>query len=293
MRSMAAIVKQAIKAWIDNKTGRLAGALAFYSVLSLAPVLIFVMAVVGAVFGPAQARAEILEQMRGLVGPDGAAVLRTVLDLADRPHSSRLASLLGLAASFAGATAVFYELQDGLNTIWRVHPKERGLLHIIKHRVISFAMVLVIGFLLMVSLVLSAAIAIAARYFARYMVVPPTLLEVVHFIVSFAIVTALFATIFKMLPDAVIAWTDVVAGAVISAFLFTTGKLLIALYLGNTTVSSAYGAAGSLVVLLLWVYYSAQILYLGAEFTEAFAERFGSGIRPKDFAESSERRKAA
>jgi membrane protein len=220
------------------------------------------------------------------VGPDGADLIRTMLDGAQKPAAGIIATILGVIGLVLGALGAFGQLQDALNTIWEVKPKEgRGIRGLIQDRLLSLSMVLVVGFLLMVSLVVSAGLSAVGNVVGGLLPESELLLSLVNFIISFVVITVLFALMFKYLPDAKIAWADVWIGAAITALLFTIGKQLIGLYLGNSTTASSYGAAGSLVVLLLWVYYSAQIFLLGAEFTQVYANQFGSRVQPAANAE--------
>ncbi|MGZ3388023.1 MAG: YhjD/YihY/BrkB family envelope integrity protein [Isosphaeraceae bacterium] len=272
--------------WMEDKVPRLGAALAFYSVLSIAPLLIIAIAIAALAFGEEAARGQLVGQMRGMVGPEGADAIQEMIKNARKPATGTVAALLGVVTLLFGASGVFGQLQDAINTIWEVQPKPgRGVLAMLKDRFLSFAMVLGTGFLLLVSLVLSAAL---AAFFALAGALAPGLgavLQVANILVSFTVVAVLFALIFKLLPDAKIAWRDVWVGAVLTTVLFLVGKALIGLYLGRSGYGSAYGAAGSLVVLLVWIYYSAQILFFGAEFTQVYANRYGSRIEPAADAE--------
>jgi membrane protein len=273
-------------AWSEDKAPRLGAALAYYAVFSLAPLLLVAIAIAGAVFGRDAAEGQIVGEIRGLIGDTGATAVEAAVRNAAKPTSSAIASAVGLLVLLFGASGVFGQLQDALNTIWKVKPKPgRGLRGTLEDRFLSFAMVLGIGFLLLVSLVLSAALAAAGKFFGAVLPVPETVLHALNFAVSFAVVTLLFALIYKILPDVRISWRDVWVGAVVTSFLFSIGKLLIGLYLGHSSVGSTYGAAGALVIVLLWMYYSAQILLLGAEFTRVFAKRRGARTAPTPNAE--------
>ena len=267
--------------WSEDKAPRLGAALAYYTVFSLTPLLMIAIAVAGFFFGAEAARGQIVSQIQALVGEQGGAAIETMVQNAAAQKSSGIAAtIIGLATLLFGASGVFGELQDSLNTIWGVKPRPgRGIFGMIRDRFASFTMVIGIAFLLLVSLVLTAAISAFATMLGN--AVPEGWLHLLNAVVSFAIVTVLFAAMYKYVPDVAIEWRDVWIGAGVTALLFTIGKVLIGLYLGRGSVASAYGAAGSLVVLLVWVYYSAQILFFGAEFTKVYAKSYGSGLKPE------------
>jgi membrane protein len=253
--------------------------LSYYTVFSLVPLLVMTIAIAGLVFGQEAAQQSIMTQMESLVGPQSAAAVKQMLDIAQKPSSGLLASMIALGTLLLGASGVFAQLQDALNTVWGVEPKAgRGVWGTIKDRFFSLVAVLGTGFLLLVSLVLSAALAAFGKLFTGWLPGHESLLHMIDFAVSFGVITLLFAMMFKLLPDAKIAWRDVWMGAALTSVLFTIGKFAIGLYLGKADVGSAYGAAGSLVILLVWVYYSSQILLFGAEFTAVYANRYGSRI---------------
>ena len=269
--------------WMKDKIPQLGAALAFYSVLSLAPLLVIAIAVAGLVFGEEAASGQLDAQIRELVGKEGAEAVKEMLANAQKPGEGILASVVGVVTLLIAATGVFGQLQDSMNTIWEVEPKPgRGIWGLIKDRFLSLSMVFGIGFLLLVSLILSSVLSALGGAFGGVLPVPAALLQGVELLVSFTVVTLLFAMIYKFLPDVEIAWGDVWVGSVITALLFTVGKFAIGLYLGRSSFGSAYGAAGSLVVLLVWIYYSSQILFFGAEFTKAYANQKGSRIRPDE-----------
>jgi membrane protein len=277
------LLKNAAREWSEDKASRLAAALSYYTIFSLAPLLVIVIAIAGLVFGQEAAQQELMVQIEGLVGEEGAFAIQEMIAGASDTGDSILAAVIGFVLLLFGASGVFAQLQDAMNTMWEVKPKEgRGILAIVKDRLLSFGMVLVIGFLLLVSLVLSAALAALSNFMAGLLPANEIVMQVISFVVSFAVISLLFALIFKYLPDAKVAWGDVWLGAIVTALLFTIGKELIGLYLGRSAVASTYGAAGSLVILLLWVFYSAQILFFGAEFTQVYANMFGSKIRPAE-----------
>ena len=255
-------------AWNDHEAQRLAAALAFYTILSLAPLVILVIAVVALAFGHSSAQDRIISQVQWMIGTDGANAIRTMIDHSQEPASSIPALIIGVITLLFGASGVVGELRSALNKIWDVKPaSSSGLAGLIKERFFSFGMVLATGFLLLVSLVLSAALAVLGKFFGGTLPMPELVLSAISFIVSFAGISVLFALIFKYVPETTIAWKNVGIGAVATAFFFTIGKSLIGLYLGKAGVASAYGAAGSLIVVVVWVYYSSMIFFFGAEFT--------------------------
>jgi membrane protein len=275
-------LKETFREWSGDRAPRMGAALAYYTVFSLAPVLVIAIGVAGIFFGQRTVEGRLMEEIRGLLGPEGADAIRAIIENAASDQSGGvLATLMGIAALIFGASGAFVELQDALTTIWDVKPKSRGLLGMLKDRFLSFTLVVGIGFLLLVSLVISAALAAIGSITGQY--VSPLLLHGVNFVISFGVITVLFAMIFKILPDAKIAWRDVWLGAAVASLLFSAGKFAIGLYLGKSGMASAYGAAGSLVIVLVWVYYSAQILFLGAEFAQVYAR--WRGRSPKTVAE--------
>ena len=284
---------QTFDAWSSDKVPRHGAALAYYTVLSLVPLLVVIIGMIGLIFGQEAAQGYIVEQIAALVGPQSAAAIKDMIQRANQPTTGIVATVVATATLLLGASGVFGQLQDSLNTIWGVEPKEgRGIWGLIKDRFISFAALLGTGFLLLVSLVLSAGLAAFGKWFGGWLPAPEVVLQVLEFLISFAVITGLFAMIFKTLPDAHVAWRDVWVGAALTAMLFTVGKFAIGLYLGKSDVGSAYGAAGSLVILLVWVYYSAQILLFGAEFTQVYANAVGSRIVPSKDAVVTDPKKA-
>jgi membrane protein len=259
----------------DNALG-LGAALAYYTIFAMAPLLVLVIAIAGLVFGRAAAQGEIVAQITSLVGPAPAQLIQDMIARASGPRAGTLATLVSLAAMALGASGVFGQLQQAFNQIWDAPPPRGGFRAHIQRRAATFGMILGVGFLLLVSLVLSAALAAVHDLLARHLPFASRILPALNFLLSFAVVTALFAMIYKVLPDVEMSWRDVWLGAGVTALLFTIGKTLIALYLGRAGVASVYGAAGSFVLVLLWIYYSAQILFIGAEFTEVYSRRYGS-----------------
>jgi membrane protein len=274
------LVRATVAEWLEDKAARLGAALAFYAILSLAPFLVIAVGIVGIVYGDG-AVGQVQAQFEALVGAEAGRAIAEIAARSDGPGGGWIATAIGLAALLLGASGVFGQLQDALDTIWEVEPRhDRGLLGVLRARFFSFTMVLGTGFLLLVSLLLSAALAAVGAYAEALLPGGALLWQAVHALASLAVVTAIFALIYRVVPDAEIAWRDVWIGAAVTAVLFVAGKFAIGLYLGRGSVGSAYGAAGTLLVLLVWVYYSAQILFLGAEFTQVFANRHGARVRP-------------
>jgi membrane protein len=276
------ILKQTFWEWLEDQAPTLGAALAYYTVFSLAPLLIIAISIAGLVLGKEAAQGQIFQELRGLLGTEsGKAVQDIVQSTSADPSTSLLASVVGFVTLLFGASGVFGQLQTSLNAIWGVQPKPgRGLFGIVRDRFLSFGFILAIGFLLLVSLVLTAAIAFFGQQFGSMIPGMEALVQSLNSILSVAVITLLFAMLFKFLPDARIAWHDVWIGAFITAALFTVGKFALGFYLGKSGVASSYGAAGSLIVLLLWVYYSSQIVFFGAELTQVYANRFGSHVAP-------------
>jgi len=271
------LIKSAASSWIDDYAPSMGAALAYYTVFSIAPLLLIVISIAGLVFGEEAARGEIVTQLQGLMGADAAKAIEGLLESVSQPGKGILGTLVGIAVLLIGATTVFGELQDALDRIWRAPAREgSGLWNLLRARLLSFGMILGVGFLLIASLVVSAGLSALGRWWAPLFGGWEVLLQVVNFAVSFALVTAVFAMIYKIMPRVKIEWHDVWIGAAVTSLLFTIGKFLIGLYIGKSGVASGFGAAASLVVLLIWVYYSAQIFLLGAEFTWVYAHTFGS-----------------
>jgi membrane protein len=293
MASVVELGKRTISEFLEDECPRMAAALSYYTIFSIPPLLILILLLLGTFFDPQDVQGAIEGQIQSLMGPEGAETIRTVLTHAQEPDvRAPVAAILGLGALIFGATGAFGELQAALNRAWGVQPdpEQGGLKSFLTKRVFSFGMILGVAFLLLVSLVLSAVLASLGEALAG--MVPGLsgiVLQVLNFAISFGVIALLFATMFKVLPDAVIAWRDVWIGAIFTAFLFVVGKFLIGLYLGQSDPGQAYGAAGSLVLMLVWVYYSAMILLLGAEFTQVWAESRGGGISPEEGAVRVER----
>jgi membrane protein len=271
------LIKLSVVSWRKDYASSMGGALAYYTLFSIAPVLIIVIAVAGFFLGAEAARGEIVTQLQGLLGEDGAAGVQGLLESASEPEEGLIATITSIFLLLLGATTVFAELQSDLDRIWRAETKPiSGLWAFLRARILSFGMILVLAFLLLVSLVFSAALSALGKWWGGWFEGWAVLLEVLNFAVSFAITTGLFALIYKFLPRVEIAWHDVWIGAAVTALLFAVGKFLIGLYIGRSGVASGFGAAGSFVVLLVWVYYSTQIFLLGAEFTWVYAHERGS-----------------
>ena len=277
LKLLVRLIGDTIREWGNDNAARLAAALAYYTVFSLAPLLIIAIAIIGLAFGRDAAQGRIVQQLGGLIGPDSAELVQGMIQQASRPAEGTLAAIIGIVTLVLGATGLFGELQSSLNQIWDVPPKpDGGIGAMIRQRFVSLAMVLGIGFLLLVSLIASTVVSGLSDAIASQVPGLDVLSQVLTFALNFIVSTVLFAMIFKVLPDTHVAWRDVWLGSVITSILFSIGRWLIGLYMGNSSYTSTYGAAGSLVVLLVWVYYSAQILFLGAEFTQVYSRTRGS-----------------
>jgi membrane protein len=277
------LLKEAYNDWSEDKASRLAAALAYYTVFSIAPLILIAISIAGFVFGEAAASGAVYGQLEGLMGPTAAEMLETAVQNSQKTDVGTFSAIIGIVLLVWSASNVFAQLQEALNTIWEVTPDPNaGVLSTVRRRVLSMTMVLGIGFMLLVSLVLSAVLSVLGNLFNSLLPGGEVVWQVVNFAVSFGVITLLFAAMYKIVPDAEVAWSDVWIGAGVTALLFTVGKLLIGLYLGYASVGSTFGAAGSLLVLLLWVYYSAQILFFGAEFTQVYARTYGSRIVPDE-----------
>lgn len=275
-RRIVKLVKDAVNAWVDDNASSMGAALAYYTLFSVAPLLLIVLAIVSMVFDAEAARGQVFEQLRGMMGADGAAAVEGLVQSMGQPSKGILGTLIGMVVLAIGATTVFAELQNDLDRIWRApaRPQSSGIWSLIRARVLSFGMVLAIGFLLLVSLAINAAVAAWGSWTAPagYEIVG----QVINFLISYGVVTVAFAMIYKFMPRVHIQWHDVWVGAALTSLLFSVGKLLIGLYIGKSGVVSGFGAASSIVVLLVWVYYSAQIFLMGAELTWVYAHEFGS-----------------
>jgi membrane protein len=268
------LLQSTFSAWVNNKASRLGAALAFYSILSLGPMILLVLVVAASIWGEKAAQGQIVAQMSSLVGQQGAQAIQTILKTASHSrHGGMIAAGFSFLTLLFSASGVFGELQGAMNTIWKVPPrKEKGLLIMLRQRFLSFTMVVGSAFLLLISLVLSAAFSAITSYASGMLPALSVIMPTLDFVVSLALITLLFALTFKTVPDTKITWGSVWPAAVLTAVLFVVGKMLIGLYLSHTGVASSYGAAGSVVIILIWVYYSAQILFFGAEFAYVWGE---------------------
>jgi len=277
MKKYLGIFKQTAIEFSQDKVPRLGAALAYYTIFSLAPLLLIVIAIAGLAFGHDAAQNKIFEQLRGVLGATTAEGVQEMVKNAAKPKSGTVATVLGVVTLLLGASGVFGQLKDALNTIWDVKPKEkRGVMGMVKDRFLSFAMVLGLGFLLLVSLVIDTAIAAMGKFAGNHLPGGEALWHIVELAFSFCVITVLMAGIFRLLPDLKIEWRDVWLGAALTSLLFVLGKFALGIYFAKSAVGSSFGAAGSLVLVLLWVYYSAQILLFGAEFTQVYARSHGS-----------------
>jgi membrane protein len=271
------LTKAAASSWVDDYAQSMGAALAYYTMLSIAPFLLIVISLAGMIFGVEAARGEIAAQLQGLMGREGAEAVQKLLESASKPAESITAAVAGLVLLLVGATSVFAELQDALDRIWRAPKRSRrGILSLLRARLLSFGTIAGISFLMMVSLVVSAGLAAIGKLWGPRFSDWQTLVAVVNVVFSYVLTTTVFAMIYKVMPRVKVAWRDVLIGATVTALLFTVGKSLIGLYIGRSGMTSGFGAAGSLVMAMVWVYYSAQIFLLGAEFTWAYALTFGS-----------------
>jgi membrane protein len=276
--SLIALCRQAAAAWVDDYAPSMGAALSYYTVFSIAPLLLIAISVAGLVFGREAAQGAVVDQLQGLIGQNGAQAIQDLLKNVSRPSSGIVATVTGVVVLVIGATSVFAELQDDLNRIWQVPAKQKvsSWWAFLRTRILSIGMIFAMGFMLLVSLAASAAFDAFASWSTSALAGWEGFAHGVNFVVSFVLTTALFAMIYRFMPQATIEWRDVGIGAVVTAFLFSVGKFLIGLYIGKSALASGFGAAGSLAVLLAWVYYSAQIFLFGAEFTWACAHAFGS-----------------
>jgi len=271
------LAKSTVSSWLDDYAPSMGAALSYYTVFSLAPLLLIVVSVAGLVFGEDAVRGELFGQLQGLMGADAAKAVQGLLASASKPSHGIVGTVIGIAVLVFGATTVFGELQDDLDRIWRAPAREgSGVWALLRARLLSFGMILALAFLLMVSLVIGAVISALGRWWGPMFGGWEVLAQVVNVVIGFALTTAIFAIIYKMMPRVRVRWHDVWIGAIVTALLFTIGKFLIGLYIGKSGVASGFGAAGSLILVFVWVYYSAQIFLLGAEFTWVYARTHGS-----------------
>jgi membrane protein len=280
-RTWFVLAKETMVEFFDDRVPMLGAAVAYYTLFSLAPLLVIALAIAGFFFGQEASSGQLAATLGGLLGAQGAQAVQDMVANARRPGAGVLATVLGIVALLFGAGGVFGQLQVAMDTIWDVkRRKGRGVKGFVKDRFFSFAMVIGVGFLLLVSLIVTTILSVMGKFLSGTLPGGETLWLVLNFLISLAIMTGLFGLLFKIVPDVKVAWRDVLIGGFLTAILFTLGKFLIGLYLGRGSVGSVYGAAGSLVIVLVWIYYSAQIFFLGAEFTQVYANRYGAGSRP-------------
>jgi membrane protein len=278
---VGSILKTTVMDWIDDNAARVAASLAFYTLLSMAPLILLSIALLGTLMGAESARARVLMEVGSVVGPQAAGALSAIVESAHRSDASVISSVVGIVVLFVGASGVFGELQYALDTIWGVKPKPgRGIMGVIKDRLFSFSMVIAVAFVLLVSLIISTILSAVGRIVADALPGGAMLWRCVNLSVSLGVITLLFAIIFKVVPDVKVRWRDVWFGAFVTAALFSVGKYALGLYLGTSSVASSFGAAGSVVALVVWVYYSSQLVFLGAEFTQVLARHKGVDIEP-------------
>jgi membrane protein len=276
-KNILSLLRCTASEWFEHRASSMGAALAFYTLFSLAPILVLVLAIAGWFYGPQAAQGQLFAELRGLVGAQGAEAIQLVLAGARNQEEGRLATMIAGALLLFGATSVFAELKASLDAIWQVPPLTRGTAwDVVRTRLLSFGMILVLAFLLMVSLVVSALLTLLGKFWGSHWGDAGMVLSALNYVVGFVVISALFGAIFKLLPRVKLSWHDVTIGAMGTAALFSLGKYLIGAYIGNSGVTSSFGAAGSMIALLLWVYYSAQIFFLGAEFARQYALQLGS-----------------
>ncbi|HEY2083155.1 MAG TPA: YihY/virulence factor BrkB family protein [Verrucomicrobiae bacterium] len=279
------LLKASVSAWSDDKAPSRGAALSYYTIFAMPPLFMIAIFMASLLFDPASVRTQMFSQVGGIIGKKSAVAIEAAMTAQYETNKGLFASVIAIATLILTSTGLFIELQDALNTIWGVEPKpKQGVAGFVRMRLLSFAMVVGIGFLLLVSLLVSTALAALSKYINELFPGVGILSVIISDLVSFGVITVLFALIFKVLPDVKIAWRDVWTGAAVTSLLFTAGKFLLGWYLGRSTTITAYGAAGSIVLVLLWVYYSAQILFFGAEITKVYANRFGAHLRPANYA---------
>lgn len=280
------LLKDAVNGFIDDKVIKLSAALAYYTVFSIGPTIIIVIYLAGVFYGQEAVQGTVFNELKDLVGAQAAAQIQDVIRNVAQNSQGSFAAIFGTITLVIGATTVFAEIQDSINDIWGLRPKpKRGWLKMLTNRLLSFSVIVSLGFILLVSLILNGLIeALMDRLKTRFPDMTVMMLYVINLLITFSITTSLFAIIFKVLPDAIIRWKDVMVGAMVTAVLFMLGKFAITFYISRSDIGTTFGAAGSLVILLVWVYYSAIILYFGAEFTKAYATAYGSHIQPSHYA---------
>lgn len=280
------VIRESFKGFGQDKLTKLSGSLAYYTVFSMAPLLVVIIFLCGIFLGQEAIKGEVFDQLQGFLGKDTALQLQDIISKAAIDDKGTIPLIVGIFTLLIGATTVFGEIQDSINMIWGLKPKpKKGWLKLLQNRFLSFSVIISLGFILLVSLGLTAVIdAFSNRLKAAYPDVTIVVFYIINQLVTLLVTALIFAVVFKVLPDAKIKWRDVIAGAVVTAVLFMLGKFAISFYISRSSIGTTYGAAGSLVVLLLWTYYSSLILYFGAEFTKAYAIRYGSAIHPNDYA---------
>lgn len=283
LQGIKSLLTKTYDKWSRDEASRMAASLAFYTMLSLAPLLVIAVAIAGAILGPEAAAGQLYQQIQDLVGDTGARAIQDMMKGANKPAAGVLASVLGFATLLFGASNVIGELRTSMNHIWEIPVKDQSILEMIRDRFRLMGLVVGAGFLLLVSLVVSAVLATLGSFLQSWLPLPEVVTQMINFGISFVVVTILFAALFKVLPETNVEWRDVLLGAMVTALLFTIGKTLIGIYLGKASFGSTYGAAGSLVIVLVWVYYSAQIYFFGTEFTRVYAMERGS-LQPKPYA---------
>lgn len=286
LKGIGSVLKKSFDGFIDDKVLKLSASLAYYTVFSIGPMIIVVIYVAGLIYGREAAQGTIFEQIKGLVGANAALQIQDMIKNAAFSNQGSFAFTVGIITLIIGATGVFAEVQDSVNQIWNLKPKpKKGWLKILTDRLLSFSVIISLGFILLVSLLVNGIIELLMEKLqTRFPNVAVVVIYIVNLLITFLVISTLFGVIFKVLPDAIIKWKDVMVGSMVTAVLFMLGKFAITFYIGKSDVGTTYGAAGSLVVLLLWVYYSSVILYFGAEFTKAFAIKYGSPIHPSNIA---------
>ncbi len=286
LKGLWEVIKDSFSGFSDDKVLKMSGSLAYYTIFSMAPLLIIIISLSGFFFGRDAAEGKVYGQLAGFVGADTAVQLQEIIKNASLAGKGKVAAIIGGITLLIGSTTVFAEIQESINMIWGLKPKpKRGWLKMVKNRVLSFSVIISLGFLLVVSLGVTTLIdSFSAGLRAHFPDVTIVVFYIINLLITLVVITSIFAVIFKVLPDAEIKWRDVLSGAITTGVLFMLGKFAISFYISKSNVGSTYGAAGSLVILLLWVYYSAIILYFGAEFTKAFAVKYGSEIHPDEYA---------
>lgn len=270
---MISLIGKSFLRWKNDNCARLGAALSYYLVFALAPLLLLSISIAAFTFGESQLRVEMTDQLHQVLGQHSAAAIQLLMNLSNRPTANVVSSFVGIVILLIGASGVIVELKDAMNKVWRVTERGGGWRLFLKEKFISIILVLATGGLLLVSLLVSAGLSAAGKFMGEFLPLPEVSMQLISFFISFVVITGLFATLYKMLPSTYVAWNDVWYGAAIASFLFSVGKVLIGLYLGKTSLGSAHGAAGSLVILLIWIYYSAQIFYFGAEYSKLTAEK--------------------